>query len=371
MGVPMKCGLCDKEMSRMAKHYANAHPTELGEQRARVVSLYLGGATAQEIAALPDIIYKAKSSVVSVLNREIDKEIIDKHRVDSISKTVRKKYSNGSLDWLRKLNSDRLKAEPMQKMLVSSRSRTPTKAMATEFGLCYDIKIDLASHLGSVFRVISLKNSNEKCKKELLGLMGEKCVLFEDEYIKKSSIVKSMINYRLDSLSRRIYARTCSVKEITTKAAREFFDKNHLAGGTRSACAFGLYDTNGDLVSCISFRKPFIKKYKNTIEIARFASLAGASVPGGLSKLIKFSKDLFYAEGYDAILTYADRRLGSGASYEKVGDYFYTDGHTRFHRFKFRAQNGKPEKEVAAEAGVHRVYGCGSNIFMMNLGEKR
>ena len=36
-------------------------------------------------------------------------------------------------------------------------------------------------------------------------------------------------------------------------------------------------------------------------------------------------------------------------------------------RFKFRATKGKPELEVARDACVSRIYGCGSNIFKLDL----
>ena len=39
----------------------------------------------------------------------------------------------------------------------------------------------------------------------------------------------------------------------------------------------------------------------------------------------------------------------------------------RYDRFKFRAQDGKPEKQIAAESNVHRIGGCGSQIMMLNL----
>jgi len=80
--------------------------------------------------------------------------------------------------------------------------------------------------------------------------------------------------------------------------------------------------------------------------------------------------------GYNSLLTYADLRFGAGAAYERVGfeligstehSYAYTDGVRRFNRFKFRAQPDRSEKDVATVAGVHRVYGPGSNIYEMAI----
>jgi hypothetical protein len=77
-------------------------------------------------------------------------------------------------------------------------------------------------------------------------------------------------------------------------------------------------------------------------------------------------------------MTYVDRRIGTGkgylsAGFELVGstgpDYWYTDNELRYDRFKFRASDGKSEKQVAFSAGVSRIYGCGSSIMLISLKE--
>jgi len=35
----------------------------------------------------------------------------------------------------------------------------------------------------------------------------------------------------------------------------------------------------------------------------------------------------------------------------------------RYDRFRFRAQSGKSEKEVAQENKVYRIYGCGNYLY--------
>jgi len=78
------------------------------------------------------------------------------------------------------------------------------------------------------------------------------------------------------------------------------------------------------------------------------------------------------------ILTYADLRFGKGNVYRDSGfeykgetnlDYWYTDGYKREFRFKYRADSsrGLTEKDVANIAGVKKIYGCGSNIWVLNL----
>ena len=75
-------------------------------------------------------------------------------------------------------------------------------------------------------------------------------------------------------------------------------------------------------------------------------------------------------------MTYVDRRIGAGKGYEAAGfkltgstapDYWYTDNQLRYDRFKFRAKDGKSERQIATEARVSRIYGCGSYTYFMDM----
>jgi hypothetical protein len=82
------------------------------------------------------------------------------------------------------------------------------------------------------------------------------------------------------------------------------------------------------------------------------------------------------SNGYEKIITYSDCRYSTGKTYKKYGfvflrhtglDYFYTDLIRRYNRFKFRAQDGKPEKQIAIENKVYRIYGCGNYLWEYSL----
>ena len=130
-------------------------------------------------------------------------------------------------------------------------------------------------------------------------------------------------------------------------------------------------------MSALSLRSPRHKmKYDSSIEIARFSTTLNTSVPGSLSKLKKVASVWAINNNYSSIMTYVDRRIGSGAGYASCGfslvgssevDYWYTDNYLRYDRFKFKAQKDKPENIVALEAGVSRIWGCGSQILLLNL----
>ena len=192
--------------------------------------------------------------------------------------------------------------------------------------------------------------------------------IFSDEWEYKRDICKSMINNRL-GVCNKIWARKCIVKEINKKDFDVFMDKSHISGTVNSSIRLGLF-FNEELVSAIGFRKPRQKKWKGYYEISRFATKLNTVVVGGLGKFLKS----FRRDNDVSLMTYADRRFGEGLGYEKVGfeyygetgiDYWYSDGRQRYDRFIIKAEVGKSEREKAAEMNLYKVWGCGSNIWIM------
>lgn len=199
--------------------------------------------------------------------------------------------------------------------------------------------------------------------------------IFSDEWENKSEIIKSMIKYQLGKSEFKIGARKCEIKEIDRKLANSFFDESHISGGVRCKKAFGLFFQE-NLVSAISFRKTWAKKKygANCMEIARFASKLNHHISGGFSKLLKHSLPWIGQENIEILISYADRQFSTGNLYERCGffdqkektpiSYGYTDFIQRYNRFKFRAQPGKTEKEVAEENNVFKIYGVGNFVFI-------
>lgn len=214
---------------------------------------------------------------------------------------------------------------------------------------------------------------NKKKNAKLLGI--NLIHIFSDEWIRKREICKSMIKNRLGLIDKKIFARKCELREVTAKEAKSFFESNHISGYVPSLVRFGLYYEN-ELVLCLSLRKPRQKKYKGLIEISRFASKINTNVVGGLTKLLKKSESWTKSENLEGILTYADLRFGNGDGYVEAGfvfkketgpDYWYSDGQSRFDRFKFRSANGKTEKDIVLENNLFKINGCGSNIFIKSV----
>lgn len=217
-------------------------------------------------------------------------------------------------------------------------------------------------------------NKTVLCSKSMYKLFH----IFSDEWIFKKEIIKSMISHRLQ-LSKKIGARKLKVKQIQIDEAKSFFENTHISGFVGAQLYLALVNENNEIQCAISFRKPIQKIYgNNTIEIARFSNQLNTSVQGGFQKLLKASIRILKNKGFDKILTYADLRFGTGSVYLKSGfkllgqtsiDYWYTNGTKRENRFKYRAdkENLLTEKQVTINNNVKKIYGCGSNIYLLDI----
>lgn len=201
--------------------------------------------------------------------------------------------------------------------------------------------------------------------------------IFEDEWRDKRNICESLILHRLGVTPNKIGARSTTLIELTTEEQRRFFDEAHISGYTQAKISWGLKNKEGLIVAAISLRAPrHGKRYTGCMEIARYSCTSKTIVVGGLSKLMKHAMLWCRNNGYKKIMTYVDKRIGFGVGYERAGfktmgstsvDYWYTDNCLRYDRFKFRATKDKPEKQVASDAKVSKIYGCGSLIMMYDI----
>lgn len=241
----------------------------------------------------------------------------------------------------------------------------PEKKVAIEYhGLYW--------HSGGLDEIFDKKQHRRKY--EVCASSGIKLVqIFSDEWIKNEEICRSIIKNALGKNEILLNARDCKVEEIDHVSAKEFLDSTHISGYTRCKHKFGLVHKEHGLVGVATTRTPIQVKWGRLSELARMSFSKGVSVRGGASKLLSVVKEASLGEGFEGVLSYADLRFGSGSVYEKCGfaeagetslNYWYTDGHRRFDRFEFRAKPGISENEVALEAGVRQVWGCGNKIFV-------
>ncbi len=133
--------------------------------------------------------------------------------------------------------------------------------------------------------------------------------IFDAEWEQQQDLIKSMIRNRL-GLSKRIYARRCSIVNIDKKDYYAFCDQKHLSGRKPCDVCYGL-EYDNQIVSVISFTNK-----GDFFELERFCSRIGHVVVGGLSKLLK-------AANIQKLMTYADRRYSDARGYINAGFNIY------------------------------------------------
>ena len=221
-------------------------------------------------------------------------------------------------------------------------------------------------------------NKTELCEEKGVQLIH----IWEDNWINKQDIVKSMILNKLGKTQNKIYGRKTIIKEITdNKIVREFLIKNHLQGFIGSKVKLGLYYDN-ELVSLMTLGKRRVamgkkKSGEGEYELLRYCNKLNTNVLGGASKLFKY-----FIEQYKPkeITTYADRSHSDGKLYETLGfkfvsktqpNYYYIIDDIRHHRFNFRKDKlikegfdpNKTEHQIMLDRNIYRIFDSGNLKF--------
>ena len=153
------------------------------------------------------------------------------------------------------------------------------------------------------------------CKRNKIQLL----TIWEDQILKKSNIIKSIILSKLGIYENRIYARNCEIKEVTSNDAKIFVDNNHLQGYINSSIKIGLY-YNDELVSIMTFgkkRKSLNNKSKdNEWELYHFCNKLNTQIIGGASKLFNYFINYFHP---NIIESFSSNDISCGKLYDILG----------------------------------------------------
>ena len=217
-------------------------------------------------------------------------------------------------------------------------------------------------------------NKTELCEEQSIQLLH----VFEDEWVYKKEIVKSVIKSKLGIIENKIYGRKTEIKEINDNSLiREFLETNHLQGFVGGKVKIGLFYEN-ELVSLMTFGKKRIAmgnktNIKGDYEMLRYCNKLNTQVIGGASKLLKYFVKTYQPK---SILTFADRRYSNGDLYKQLGfefigntkpNYWYYNNKTKeikkHYRFGFRKDvliregfdSYKTEKEIMLERGYLKI----------------
>jgi hypothetical protein len=199
--------------------------------------------------------------------------------------------------------------------------------------------------------------------------------IWEDDWLYKQDIVKSMISNVLGVTQNKIYARKCEIRLVPVKDKTKFLDKNHIQGSVASKINLGLY-YNDNLVSIMTFGYGRNKDF----QLSRFCSKLNTNVVGGFSKLLVYF-ERNYGSQYSEIKTFADRSWSNGDLYLKHGfelvrqtkpDYQYVVNGKRVRKQHFTHKKlieegfdpNKSEREIMLERKIYRIYDCGKLVYI-------
>jgi hypothetical protein len=259
-------------------------------------------------------------------------------------------------------------------------------------GLKNRVEVDIISHehkIGIEFNGIYWHSDIFKDKKyhinktKYVNSKGYRLIhIFEDHWIHKKEICKSIILNAFQKTANSIGARKCIVKEVSFDESKRFLEDNHIQGSCISKIRIGLF-YNNELVSIMTFgslRKNLGLNYKDDhYELLRFCNKKFNNVCGGASKLFRYFINRYNPK---YILSYCDISRNTGSLYKKLGfkynkdtkpNYFYIKAGSfiRFNRYSFRKSvikkmknyNNETEKDFMKKNGYFRVYDCGSMKF--------
>lgn len=178
--------------------------------------------------------------------------------------------------------------------------------------------------------------------------------------------IKSILN-----LNERVYARKCDVVDIDYKTSKSFLDKNHIQGNIRGRQYKALVYKN-KVLSVIVLGK---NRFKDGIELLRYASEYGYTVVGGLSKLLSNSN-------INNIISYADKRYSKydTSVFECIDEtspgYQYVVNGKLENRLKYQKHklkdilksfdSTKTEYENMKDNNYFRIWDCGQYVYCWN-----
>jgi endogenous inhibitor of DNA gyrase (YacG/DUF329 family) len=207
--------------------------------------------------------------------------------------------------------------------------------------------------------------------------------IFENEWIYKSEIVKSIIRTMINtSTIRKINARECKIEEVNESEKNIFLNENHLQGEDKSTIKLGLYYKK-ELISIMTFRKTSRFDKTSDWELVRFCNKLNTLVNGGASKLLKH-----FVKNYKPknVVSYSDRRYFTGKIYKTLGFNFVSHTPPNYHyiinnykdiRHRMSFQKHKlqnilktynpllSEWENMKNNGYDRIWDCGHGKYFL------
>lgn len=218
---------------------------------------------------------------------------------------------------------------------------------------------------------------------EQLGI--QLLTVFSNFWKQNPQRVQQIIINRLGLDRRCVYARKCTVKEITSRQARTFFQDNHVQGYSVSSVRYGLF-YNDQLTAAMTFSKTRvgIGSGDNGWELVRFAS--NTRVAGGAGKLLSAFVKQYCPQ---KVISYSDNEWSNGNLYNTLGfelisnippSYWYVKPKEErfYHRYNFAKHKlvekgfdpALTEKQITKNMGLLKVWDCGKKKWVLTVNKE-
>lgn len=205
--------------------------------------------------------------------------------------------------------------------------------------------------------------------------------IYEDEWRDKKEIVQSIIRQKLGVSEHKLPARKLKIVEnLPVQQIQQFLEENHLQGkcnANKISYSVSLVDPIvNNILFTIVVGSLFSAHEKGKLQIFRAASLKNHTIVGGFSRCMKYIVEFAKLQNVSSIVTYSDAMYSSGAVYEKYGfikgvhsepSYYYTNNVNRFTKYKYRAANGKSERQIVEELGYNKIHNAGTVRWELDI----
>ena len=196
-------------------------------------------------------------------------------------------------------------------------------------------------------------NKTKQCEEQGIRLIH----IFEDEWLYKKEIVKSIISELFNKQDRIIPSENCIVKTLDNKTAEEFFNENNIDGYFDSDINIGLF-FNDELVSAIG-----ISINNDTVQINRYCNKLNTKLDKSLNSFIKHIANQFKISKF---VVNIDKRYNNSKPFKDVGFNHTTNTEPKSYYIVQDRRYDKSEKLVS-KYQIHEIYDCGNSIYELNI----
>lgn len=215
-------------------------------------------------------------------------------------------------------------------------------------------------------------------KMDLCASKGIRLItIFEDEWLNRTDLVKSILLSKIGVFDRRVGAGKCKPVELDKQTAKDFIQSYHLQGMQNTSITHALGLTfKGELLAVATLG---VHHRGGSLPVLnRLCFKSGVQVVGGASRLVVGLQKRCNS----AILSWSDNRWSDGSVYYSIGfkldgnlkpDYSYVDLGLKVPRriskqsMKKKEASVLTEREIALGMKRYRIWDCGKKRWVLPI----